>query len=220
MRRCLFPALGLAVVLVGCGGSSTGPDGITPPPPGASNGAPTAAINASAAVALVNVTRLSFTAQATDPNGDALTYEWNFGDGTTATGQTAQKIYDRPGAFAVTLKVTDSKGASTSATASVAAKAINGFWNDESQGYGIEVHQDGTNFSGRTVFRIRDLTGDLRGAVNEALEVQYKTTYFGGAFRDYYEARLAPDLDSMSGTLSLTNGSVTFKFNVNLVRQK
>jgi len=45
--------------------------------------------------------------------GDVLTYEWDFGDGTTDTGFTVTHIYDQPGDYVVTLTVTDVNGNST-----------------------------------------------------------------------------------------------------------
>ena len=60
----------------------------------------------------------------TDADGDALTYAWTFGDGTTATGAQATKTYATAGSYAVTLTASDGKGAST-ASATVTVKAPN-----------------------------------------------------------------------------------------------
>ena len=51
-----------------------------------------------------------FSATASDPNGDALTYFWDFGDGTTATSTAAtiNKTYAVAGTFTATLRVRDS----------------------------------------------------------------------------------------------------------------
>ena len=53
-------------------------------------------------------------AGSSDPEHSALTYEWNFGDNTTASGVAAAHNYAAGGTFTVTLKVTDAGGASGS----------------------------------------------------------------------------------------------------------
>ena len=45
-----------------------------------------------------------------DPEGGALTYQWDFGDRTQASGVAASHTYAEPGAFTITLTVTDSSG--------------------------------------------------------------------------------------------------------------
>jgi len=52
---------------------------------------------------------VNFEASATDNIGIA-SYEWNFGDGTIGTGQTATHTYMKPGTFTVTLTVKDLAG--------------------------------------------------------------------------------------------------------------
>ncbi len=51
---------------------------------------------------------------SSDPNGDALTYAWNFGDGTTSTQPNPTKVFSGTGvqAIPVTLTVSDGKGLS------------------------------------------------------------------------------------------------------------
>ncbi|MBI1973792.1 PKD domain-containing protein, partial [Candidatus Micrarchaeota archaeon] len=51
--------------------------------------------------------------QSTDPDGDALSFEWDWDDGTTDQTPTTSHIYAAPGDYTVTLTVTDSLGLSS-----------------------------------------------------------------------------------------------------------
>jgi glucose/arabinose dehydrogenase/PKD repeat protein len=53
--------------------------------------------------------------KSTDPDGDALTYAWAFGDGTTATGKSVTHTYSKPGTFTAKLTVNDGHGGSNTA---------------------------------------------------------------------------------------------------------
>ena len=48
---------------------------------------------------------------STDPDGDALTFGWDFGDGGTASGAAPEHAYAATGLFTVTLTVRDARGA-------------------------------------------------------------------------------------------------------------
>ncbi len=55
---------------------------------------------------------LAFDASASsDPDGDALTFAWDFGDGSTAAGATPQHAFEASGLYTVTLTATDARGA-------------------------------------------------------------------------------------------------------------
>ena len=54
---------------------------------------------------------------SSDAEGGALTYDWDFGDGTThGSGATTTHTYADAGDRPVTLKVTDNKGATNAIT--------------------------------------------------------------------------------------------------------
>jgi PKD repeat protein len=56
---------------------------------------------------------------STTTNATIVSYRWNFGDGDTGSGITAQHAFDDPGTFIVTLTVTDSIGRTNSLSQSI-----------------------------------------------------------------------------------------------------
>lgn len=56
---------------------------------------------------------------STDADGDALTYAWDFGDGTTDTGLIVSHVFSLVGNYNVSLTVTDTEGASNEAVVSI-----------------------------------------------------------------------------------------------------
>ena len=55
-------------------------------------------------------------AASRDPDGSVVSYLWNFGDGTTASGVTAVHAYAATGSYTVRLTVTDNDGLTNSAS--------------------------------------------------------------------------------------------------------
>ena len=53
--------------------------------------------------------------QSSDPDGDPLTYAWDFGDDNSSSGLTVSHAYDTEGAYTVRLTVTDPAGLNDSA---------------------------------------------------------------------------------------------------------
>jgi len=78
------------------------------------NKAPTATATASKSVVTVGEVVTFNGSQSTDPDGEELTYSWNFGDGTTdnESGAIVSHYFDYPGKYLVFLTVMDEKGAS------------------------------------------------------------------------------------------------------------
>jgi PKD repeat protein len=56
---------------------------------------------------------------SSDPDGQIARYEWDFGDGATATGQQVRHTYAQAGRYTLTLRVTDNDGQSDIATQTV-----------------------------------------------------------------------------------------------------
>jgi hypothetical protein len=88
---------------------------------GVVNAAPTAVASATPKTAGTGET-ITFSAAGSFDDLDAadeLTYEWAFGDGTTASGATVTHAYDAKGTYEATLTVSDTEGLSDTDTVSV-----------------------------------------------------------------------------------------------------
>ena len=123
------------------------PPGTVPP---TINGPPSADPGGPYEVALGDVVTLTG-AQSTDPDGDPLTFAWDFGDDTTGAGETIEHTYESAGEFTVTLIVSDGDLESEPATTSVTVAEAPGFPQDPvvasvcSQCHGLRVRLgDGT----------------------------------------------------------------------------
>ncbi|MGB3209626.1 MAG: PKD domain-containing protein [Desulforhopalus sp.] len=57
--------------------------------------------------------------KSSDPDGSIVQYNWNFGDGSTATGAVAQHTYTKADAYTVSLLVTDNQGGTAAATRTI-----------------------------------------------------------------------------------------------------
>jgi len=55
---------------------------------------------------------------SSDPNGDPLTYAWDFGDGSMGDGVSPSHVFSADGSYIITLTVSDDQGASSTATTS------------------------------------------------------------------------------------------------------
>ncbi len=68
--------------------------------------------------------------------GSNLSYEWNFGDDTTATGQNVTHSYSTPGAYLVTLTVSDGLNSiTTKKNVFAESPKVDGFYTLETPGY-------------------------------------------------------------------------------------
>ncbi len=109
--------------------------------------------------ALTGITTMTFTASGADPDGDALTYRWNFGDGTTATGETARHLYDSAGVFVVEVAADDGRGRSSVDRVNVTARTLGGAWKISGHGGGdrrvYQCAQAGHSFDCQTA-RLED----------------------------------------------------------------
>lgn len=85
------------------------------------NGTPTPnqAPAASFAVTTTDLVASLDAGASSDPDGTIVSYVWDFGDGSSATGATTTRAYAVPGTYTVRLTVADSGGATATTTRSV-----------------------------------------------------------------------------------------------------
>ncbi len=144
---------------------------------------------------------------ASDPDQDALTFTWEFGDGTTGSGQSVTKVYNNTGNFTVTVTCSDGKE-STTATGTATVRGMSGNWRGNITGFGpftMSLTQSGTSVTGS--YSDSDGPGTLTGNVSSPNGVSFtvRQPQIGAVFT--FTGRTSGDVNSVTGT---TFGGRTF----------
>ena len=132
MHRWTLAVALLVLTSCGGGGGASAPTSPTPPtttttPP--ANRVPTVSATASPAFGIHGLTTFTMTATANDSDGDALTYSWTVGDGSSATGASFTRVFTQGGSFSPTVSVNDGRGGSASAsTSTIIVGSMTGTW--------------------------------------------------------------------------------------------
>ena len=87
----------------------------------AGNQAPTASFTATPVLGTAPLATMLDASASTDPEGGALGYAWDYGNGSTGTGAQANYVYGTPGSYTVTLTVTDDVGKTGTTSMAVTA---------------------------------------------------------------------------------------------------
>lgn len=127
MRRLLIAT---AILVSACGGGSnstpTTPTNPSPPPPPQNRAPSIGSATLAPSFGIAQLTAFHVSAQASDPDGDALTYQWTI-DGQSRQGQSFEMPLTASGSASLT--VTDGRGGSASAvTPPVTVGSMTGMW--------------------------------------------------------------------------------------------
>jgi hypothetical protein len=132
-----FTAL-TALTLAACGGSSPAAPSQQPPPSGGTPTPPTqppanrnpaiTSVNTAPGFGIATLTSFAMNASATDPDGDPVTFEWDFGDGSRGAGTAATKTYAAGGTMTITVTASDGRGGTATDRRTVTVGSMTGSW--------------------------------------------------------------------------------------------
>ena len=101
---------------------------------------------------LVASTSVSFAAQVKDPDGDPLTFNWDFQeDELKNVGGGVSHTFGKGGEFKVTVVASDGKGGTSTASTIVNVRTLQGTWalvSPVGQNMTININNNGRSFSG------------------------------------------------------------------------
>lgn len=176
-KKILIGAGALAVGGIAIAASSGGEPVNTPPVGGVVTVSPTG-------IGVAALTSFTFNSTgATDADADPLTYTWNFGDGSSGTGQSVTHVYNTAGSFQASVTVSDGKAAATvTAASAVRVKDVTGTWINTRGKSGVPegiirklvITQNGTSFTGAyTNSEVPRTTGTATGTLSAPRNVSF-----------------------------------------------
>jgi hypothetical protein len=195
----------LAVIAAGCGSEA----GLSPAGPTVGFSAGTIELSPAGAIVGTSVT-LESRAASNPSSGNPLDYYWDFGDGTTATGEAATHVYATEGDFLATLTVTSSEAGSAQTTLHVPVRSLTARWSG-SLGR-VSIVQDGLDLRG--TYQDDSSQGIVDGSISETGTVTFTVTASG---RDpvTFTGRAGPDVYTLVGA---ANGRSAVNRPLTLVR--
>ena len=154
-------------------------------------------------VGIPTLTEFAFTAHATDPNGDTLTYAWDFGDGSGGTGERAAHVYQSEGTFSVKVTVSDGKKSATG-TASATVRALTGSWSGSVQGSDgpvtttFSLDQNGANLSGTWGVPRFSYTAPGTGRLTQPRNFVFRSS----PTCDVFQGTVSADVNTLTGAVT------------------
>jgi PKD repeat protein len=140
---------------------------------------------------------------ASDPTGNPLTFAWDFGDGTTGTGEATTHVYANEGDFFPKVTVTNGEGSFWgTATTALAVKSLTARWSGDMDAvHGrVSITQDGLDLTG-TYQDDAHTSGSVAGTISATGEVTFTVTRAGIA-PFTFTGTAGPDVETLVGSAS------------------
>lgn len=132
-----IPGFLLLMGIAACGKNPSGPSTSNPPPVTNPGPAPAPTANRSPVINSLTVTpgfgvsqltSMSMSASGTDPDGDPVTFDWDFGDGTRGTGAAFSKVYAGSGVATIRVTASDGRGGTVTDSRTATIGSMGGTW--------------------------------------------------------------------------------------------
>jgi hypothetical protein len=172
---------------------------------------------------ILRITDVAFAVKATDPDGDPLTFMWDFDDGNTqAGGPGISHVFDQLGSMNVTARVDDGRGGKASVTTTINVGTVTGNYTgvllSDSNGGGVRltgsVTQTGRRFDGSWSL----LTGGgtsrdviVRGVLSDPKEMTFTVVALCGEGDAVYRGSFSDDLTFFVGEGPGCSGAATLR---------
>jgi hypothetical protein len=138
-------------------------------------------------LALLGATNVTFSASGSDPGGGTLSYEWNFGDGATASGQSVSHVFAQEGSLSVRLTLRSSRGTSTDVTNTASVRGVAGAWVDGDPNFEIEFTQGQGGTCGGRVFVQGKYVSDIQNCrLTHPRNISFHRQWNGKGFYGVY----------------------------------
>jgi hypothetical protein len=155
MRNSIVALISCLVLTSACGGGKSSPSTpttpTTPTPPVQQNRAPVInSMTLSSAFGMSQLTTFSYSASATDPDGDTVTYTWDLA-GTPANGASGTVVFNGSGTGTVRVTVSDGRGLTATDSRTVTIASATGTWRGSGASLGtftMNLQQNGPVVTG------------------------------------------------------------------------
>jgi hypothetical protein len=162
---------------------------------------------------------ISFSIAASDPDGDPLTFTWNFGDGSSGSGPGVTHAFNTAGAFTVIASVSDGHSvvsSSVTVTVSSAGSNLVGYWKLNETSGSTAADSSGNGNTGTLVNAPAWTPGKINGALRFDGVTQYVDCGNASSLNPASQITLAAWINSSDGAARHTEEIIAKDNNVAL----